>query len=84
VLDVLGPDFTLICCGGATEAADVARVAAERLGVPLRIVQAGQPEVRDLYQADFVLVRPDMMVAWRGNTLGDIVATLRRAIGAST
>ncbi|MBT6285700.1 MAG: hypothetical protein HOI96_11040, partial [Rhodospirillaceae bacterium] len=29
------------------------------------------PAVHDLYGADYVLVRPDQHVAWRGNEIGD-------------
>lgn len=82
ILDVLGPDFTLICCGGDAATTESVATFAKQESVPLKVVLAQQSEVRDLYQAEFVLVRPDMMVAWRGDSLGDFPAALRRAIGA--
>ena len=38
---------------------------------------------RDLYGADYVLIRPDQHIAWRGNTAGqDLKDALMRALGA--
>ena len=42
--------------------------AAKALGVPLSIVDVAMKEARDLYQADLALIRPDQIVAWRGNS----------------
>jgi hypothetical protein len=39
------------------------------------------PEARALYEADLALIRPDQMVAWRGNDASDPAAVLRRAVG---
>jgi hypothetical protein len=38
-------------------------------------------EARDLYQADLALIRPDQIVAWRGNSAADATHVLRRATG---
>lgn len=81
VLDVLGPDFTLLCCSPGAAVDQSAIDLAIHEGVPLKIVNLEQHEVRNLYEATYVLVRPDMMVAWRGDDLGDFSNTLRRAIG---
>jgi hypothetical protein len=37
-------------------------------------------ELRDLYEADLALIRPDQHVAWRGSG-GDAAAILARATG---
>ena len=42
--------------------------AAKALGVPLSIVDVAMKKARDLYQADLALIRPDQIVAWRGNS----------------
>ena len=34
----------------------------------MKIVDFENEETRDLYEADLVLIRPDQIVAWRGNT----------------
>jgi hypothetical protein len=33
----------------------------------IRILELKNEEARDLYGADLVLIRPDQIVAWRGN-----------------
>ena len=40
--------------------------AAGRLGLDLKIVVLDSPDARMLYEADFALLRPDQIVAWRG------------------
>jgi hypothetical protein len=55
--------------------------AAKTLGLPLRVVSVPGDEARDIYQADLALIRPDQIVAWRGNSRADAAAALRRASG---
>jgi 2-polyprenyl-6-methoxyphenol hydroxylase-like FAD-dependent oxidoreductase len=63
--DQLGPDFTLIDLGvGANSAAWAA--AASSSGLPLKVVHIQSEELKALAQADMLLVRPDQIVAWRG------------------
>ena len=38
-------------------------------------------EARDLYGADLALIRPDQIVAWRGNSTSGAANVLRRAAG---
>ncbi|WP_342585603.1 aromatic-ring hydroxylase C-terminal domain-containing protein [Chelatococcus sambhunathii] len=45
---------------------DRARVEARELGVPLTVVSEPDRALRELYEAPFVLIRPDQHVAWRG------------------
>ena len=68
--DRFGKSFTLI----QTDVADVKIVerltaAAADVGVPLRVLDLQRAGLRDLYGANFVLVRPDQHVAWRGDRL---------------
>jgi len=37
----------------------------------LKVLELENEEARDLYGADFVLIRPDQIVAWRGNDGAD-------------
>ena len=53
--------------------------AAQRL--PLKILDINTDEARDFYGADFVLVRPDQIVAWRGNVVADVISALRQVSG---
>ncbi|HEY5341140.1 MAG TPA: FAD-dependent monooxygenase, partial [Candidatus Aquilonibacter sp.] len=79
LLDLFGRDFTLLALGAGDTAAWEA--AAARLDVPLRVVRLDDADVRELYGADFTLVRPDHHIAWRGDGAADPNAVLRRAIG---
>lgn len=66
--DLFGSGFTLIAADGAEEG-EVARAVTDALdmAVPLEIVRPKGVPVRDLYQADLTLIRPDQHVAWRGD-----------------
>jgi 2-polyprenyl-6-methoxyphenol hydroxylase-like FAD-dependent oxidoreductase len=65
--DLFGPDFTLLRLGVSPPDAEPLLRAAATAGVPLRVLDLPSPELRDLYQARMVLVRPDQQVAWRGD-----------------
>ena len=49
--------------------------------VPLAIVHIPEDEARDLYEADLALIRPDQIVAWRGNASADAGDVLKRVTG---
>lgn len=68
-LDLFGKSFVLVVTGGAAAEASALNSAAEQRGMPLEMVQLGEPEIRELYQKRFVLVRPDGHVAWRADAL---------------
>jgi 2-polyprenyl-6-methoxyphenol hydroxylase-like FAD-dependent oxidoreductase len=72
IFDLFGRDFTLLSFhqGGVPDTStDLAvwQEAASEMGVPLEILQCESPQARALYGADWVLIRPDHHVAWRGN-----------------
>lgn len=62
--DRLGPEFTLLRFGGVTG----------DLGPAIPVLDLDDATVRALYGADYVLIRPDQHVAWRGNEIGDAAA----------
>jgi 2-polyprenyl-6-methoxyphenol hydroxylase-like FAD-dependent oxidoreductase len=64
--DDLGPGFTLILFGGA-ETGDSLRKSAAARGVPLGVLDLRAEGLRDRYEADLVLVRPDQYVVWHGD-----------------
>lgn len=70
--DRIGGSFALLVLAAGERAAaveaDFAAQAAER-SLPFTVVHLPDPQVRDLYGADTVLVRPDQHVAWRGADL---------------
>jgi len=69
--DLFGFDWTLLCF----------RETAARGRENLRILRLDLPEARDLYGADFALIRPDQIVAWRGNADAAAIAALDRLSG---
>lgn len=64
LFDRLGPEFTLLRFKGGQE----------DMGAHFPVLDIDDISVRDLYGADYVLVRPDQHVAWRGNEIGDTAA----------
>ena len=40
-------------------------------------------EIRDLYDADLALIRPDQIVAWRGNRVPDDPGALLAQLGGA-
>jgi hypothetical protein len=49
--------------------------------MPLSVVAIASDEARELYGADLALVRPDQILAWRGNSSSGAADALRRAAG---
>jgi hypothetical protein len=82
LFDGFGPDFTLLITSPDAELGQAFAEAAARRGVPLTLLHLPQPALRELYEADLALIRPDQHVAWRGPAgAGDANAILRRAVG---
>jgi hypothetical protein len=74
--DTLGFEFSLLRLGqDAPDGASFAKAAAVRR-IPLTIVHRPEAEIRDLYEADLALVRPDQIVAWRGTRVPEDVDKL--------
>ena len=81
-LDLFGAGYTLLAFGDSGAAVAALQAAASRSGVPLHVVPLVDAGLRALYEADFVLVRPDGHVAWRGASLpADCAALLARVTG---
>jgi hypothetical protein len=86
ILDLYGRGYVLLCFAAAD--GEGFSKAASRRDVPLEVVElGGEKTARSLYGADYVLVRPDGHVAWRGDTLpedaGRVIDIVRGA-AAST
>jgi len=68
LFDTFGFNWTLMCLTkvGATAAAFEAEAQAQ--GVDLKVLDlTSEPIAADLYQCAYALVRPDQVVAWRGD-----------------
>jgi hypothetical protein len=83
--DLLGFEFTLLQMDeGAAAGAGAFEAAAKALGVPLTVLRLADPGLRDLYEADLALIRPDQHVAWRGGASALDAAAVLRAVTART
>ena len=65
-IDLFGRGYVLLRFDG-TDPSALASAAKSR-GVPLEVVDIGDPEIARLYERKLVLVRPDGHVAWRADT----------------
>ena len=69
ILDQLGPNFTLLCFKKSGKRLATFERSAKEIGFPVKILPLDDREAAKLYGSNFVLVRPDLMVAWRANEL---------------
>ncbi len=75
--DRLGFEFTLLLLDASTDAGTLQR-AFDAAGAPVRALAIDSPQLRELYRRRYVLVRPDQVVAWRGDALPSSPQTLLR------
>ena len=79
LFDAFGFQWTLLRLGKA-EGVEFQR-EARRLGLELGIVDVKTDEARELYGAELALIRPDQVVAWRGNDARNADAVLASLTG---
>jgi 2-polyprenyl-6-methoxyphenol hydroxylase-like FAD-dependent oxidoreductase len=79
--DSLHHEWTLLALGPQTPDTAAFESAAAGLGIDLMVVRHGAAALRELYEAPLALIRPDQIVAWRGQDAGEAIAVLRRASG---
>jgi 2-polyprenyl-6-methoxyphenol hydroxylase-like FAD-dependent oxidoreductase len=82
LLDLLGPDFTLLALAPHLPQQNW-EIQAKNLGLPMLFLEHLDPEARQLYGADLVLIRPDHHIAWRGGFEASAAHVLAQAIGRS-
>ena len=66
-IDLFGKGFVLFAFGGAAGEGEGLAAAARSRGMPLALVPIDDEAIAKLYERRLVLVRPDGMVAWRGD-----------------
>jgi hypothetical protein len=74
-------EWTLLRIGRSPPSGEKLMLAAAELGLDLPSLDLPSDEARDLYGADLALVRPDQIVAWRGNAISNAPALLDRVLG---
>ncbi|KIM94700.1 hypothetical protein OIDMADRAFT_60477 [Oidiodendron maius Zn] len=83
-IDLFGRGFVLLSFGAEAIYEHRLVDAARKVHLPLDCVTIAEIEAADLYQRRLVLVRPDGMIAWRGDSLpDDVEGLLDRVRGAS-
>ncbi len=79
--DTFRLDWALLQLGPSPADAELFCRAAAAAGLRLRVVRLPGQALRDLYERDLALIRPDQVVAWRGNSASEADAVLARATG---
>jgi hypothetical protein len=80
--DEFGPEWTLLETGPESPQAAALVRAAEAAGLDLTVLNLPAPELQYLYEANLTLIRPDQIVAWRGNTVSNPTAIISVVVGA--
>jgi hypothetical protein len=82
-IDLFGDGFVLLAFGPESSDLSALTKAADNVGMPLKIHAIDDPQIAELYERRLVLVRPDGMVAWRGDQLPeDVDGLVDRVRGA--
>ena len=69
VHDRIGDGFTLLRLAAKKADASGLQKAFAALGAPFALLDIDSDNVRSVYGCDYLLVRPDLHVVWRGHTL---------------
>jgi FAD-dependent monooxygenase len=70
IFDQFGKEWTLLCFAGDGCGQELVVEAAERLAVPLHVVDLSNERLaKKLYERNLVLIRPDQHVAWRADSV---------------
>ncbi len=86
LFDRLGPDFTLVAIGDRAPDTSGIVEAAAAADVPLHVLSLTDAIAEEVYGAGLVLIRPDLMIAWRSDRVPDdpkaLIDTVRGADSA--
>ncbi len=73
--DKFGFEFTLLRLKATVDISAIESATVAR-NIPLTILDIFDENLRDLYEADLALIRPDQIVVWRGDTIDEPRAIL--------
>jgi 2-polyprenyl-6-methoxyphenol hydroxylase-like FAD-dependent oxidoreductase len=79
--DTFHSEWTLLQLGPQPLDASAFLAAANRLGMDLKAVSHSADDLLALYEAPWVLIRPDQVVAWRGHDDQQALQVLQQAMG---
>jgi hypothetical protein len=83
-LDLFGKGFTLLNLSGKNADTNTVTQVAQAVSLPLETIAINEPTVCETYERDFVLVRPDGHVAWRGDAIPENAAALIEKVRGAT
>ncbi|KAM5347521.1 hypothetical protein ACJ41O_010526 [Fusarium nematophilum] len=73
IFDLFGQEFTLVDFSADGRFIKQFEPAVSKQGVPVKMVHLpGEPHVQKIWERVAVLVRPDQMVTWRANKVGEL------------
>jgi hypothetical protein len=78
--DEFGFEWTLLDLGVNNPATGTGDIYGGQ-GIDVKVVHV--PQARDLYEANFALIRPDQVVAWRGNSREEAALALGQILGTT-
>lgn len=81
LFDRLGFEWTLLRFGAAPPTGERLIAAAAGAGMQLDVVDIVSETVRRAYEASLVLIRPDQIVAWRGDDDQDAIDVISKVLG---
>jgi 2-polyprenyl-6-methoxyphenol hydroxylase-like FAD-dependent oxidoreductase len=67
--DLIGNTYAILRMGKKVEEVDALVDAFKQIGAPITVIDFPEDKFRQLYGANYFLVRPDLHIAWRGNDL---------------
>jgi len=79
--DRIGEGYTLLRLAGSKADATPLAKAFSAYAAPFGVLDIGDEHARELYGHDLLLLRPDLHVVWRGNSLPEAAKLAARATG---
>lgn len=81
--DLFHREWTLLALGPDAPSTAAFESAAQNTQLDLKVLRLPEPGLRQLYEAPLVMIRPDQIVAWRGQSSENAMGVLRQLVGDS-
>jgi len=81
LFDAFNFEWTLLALGAEPIDTAAFEATATAMNVDLKVVRYAEPRLLELYEAALVLIRPDQIVAWRGDAQDQAKTVLEIATG---
>ena len=69
IYDKFGKNFTLLVISHDVSDANILICEAKNIGIPIKLLKINDQDVLNLYKNKYVIIRPDLMVAWRSDSI---------------